>query len=230
MNTQETAQSTEPDADVPTSTSGRKPLTDAQKVAKAAKDRDRRAMLKANSTQETAAEALARKENAKAEAQRAASPTGELPAETAMRVAATKTPPKAPINAKAKTPSKAVVKPQEASMAQMVSDMLEPPKAPKAVKKAAAPVAKTGPTDASKAAFAAKFAKGDTIRFLAFRVQTSVRSAKDAPLSVDQLSERMNVPASLINQAIELLKTEKRIKVRSKGGLEVYDKLPPKTA
>lgn len=82
---------------------------------------------------------------------------------------------------------------------------------PKATK--TAPTRKGGGVKGPKD-FAKRFGGGDPVRYLAFRVQTSLRSSADPDPTIKELAERMDVPTGSLTKAIELLKEEKRIKVR----------------
>lgn len=66
-----------------------------------------------------------------------------------------------------------------------------------------------GPKD-----FAKRFGGGDPVRFLAFRIQTSLRSSALPNPTLKELTERMESTTAQVTKAVELLKDEKRIKVR----------------
>ncbi len=198
----------------PAPTKARKELTPEQKAAKSLADKARRAAAKARraaakapATEPVAAEAPATEPvaaEAPAPAPKAKPKTEGKKAPPTPSMADLLDPPKA------KAPK--VTKADKAA-AKAAADMLEPPKDP---------VGKPGVK--GKEEFAKRFGKGDPIRFLAFRIQTSLRTVKDGPYSVEQIATKMMQPVSICNQALELLKVENRVKIRTVKGVQVYDK------
>jgi hypothetical protein len=241
MTTEDTGITALPAADV--AAPKRKPLTAEQKADKAAADKARRSLktpaqlaaMRKNAeiaaakakTPEEAAAIMAKAEEAIATAENGGKPVTPPKAAPAPKAAAVKAepakvaPPKAvakPAPAPKEAPKpkpaakKAKVPPPQASLA---DDLLAlPSDAPAAPAKAAA-------TADSKAKFAATFGKGDPIRYLAFRIQTSLRTSK-LRLSVNELADKMAATVAQCNQALELLKTESRVRTATVKGDTIY--------
>lgn len=63
-----------------------------------------------------------------------------------------------------------------------------------------------------KRKFAAKFAKGNPVRLLAFRAQTSLRSNKSGPPTLSELAKRLGVTITELTPAMDILLVEKRVR------------------
>jgi len=71
-------------------------------------------------------------------------------------------------------------------------------------------------------AFASKFASGNPRRLLAFRLQTSLRSAAGDPPTAEGLAAKFKLTRARVRAALELLVAEGRARTRTKDGQTVY--------